>query len=99
MLQKEAGKGRDKQRWRHFPLFFSQPCKSLFTGLLARFDCFDRALLGTRAAVRAELGIDHVLVVALADRVHGADTLTGTTGNALIGNRIRHFSILLQFLI
>ena len=50
----------------------------------------NRAGARARAALDAGIGIDHILVLSLRDRSNRALGGTGTAGNALIRNLIRH---------
>jgi hypothetical protein len=52
---------------------------------------FYRARIGAGATVGAELRINDILIIALADRFNRTRILTGTTGNALVRNTISHF--------
>jgi hypothetical protein len=69
------------------------PFERVFENLLLGFagnDRFGRALFCAGSTVGAEIGIDYILVLSLTDRSNGALILTGTTGQTLIGNYVRH---------
>jgi hypothetical protein len=48
------------------------------------------ALVSTGATVVAQLGINDILFIALTDGLQGTFIFTGTAGNTLIRNDIRH---------
>jgi hypothetical protein len=58
----------------------------LFSGL----DRLYRTLLRASPAIRAQFGVNRVLVFPLADRFDGTLVFAGTASNAFIGNDIRH---------
>jgi hypothetical protein len=88
--KKEAGKNRLKPG-RLSPLLV-KICAKLSGCLFRWSDSFNRALFGACSAFGAEIRVDYVFVVALADGLYRAHTLTGSTGNALIRDKICHFS-------
>ena len=55
----------------------------------------DRAGLGAGAAFDADFGIDFILAVAFADRGNGTFSGTGTAADAIFGNFVSHWKILL----
>ena len=52
----------------------------------------NRANAGASAALEALVRVDHVLVVALADRADGTLGFAGTAFDAFVGNFVSHFN-------
>jgi hypothetical protein len=92
ILKKERGKPQPFDDLAFPPLCSKKPDTELL--LFPGRDCLDRALFRAGAAIRTQFGIDDILVIPLADRLHRTFVLTGTASNAFIGNEIRHIFLL-----
>jgi hypothetical protein len=60
----------------------------------AGLDALDRTDFGAGAAVGTFPGVNHILVVALADGFHRALGLTGSTADTIVANDVCHESLL-----
>ena len=82
----------------YIPWFFqarrANPARPAFSFiLLVLRNCSDRAPFLTRAAVDADIRIDHILCVALRNRADRAGVGAGTAGNAILRNAVCHITL------
>jgi hypothetical protein len=66
--------------------------------LRSRYNRFHRAVFSACTAIRAQLCIDHVFIVAFGNGLHGAFPFTASARDTFVGDCVRHSLLILPFI-